>query len=430
MSKRSVVLIAFVLALMHVHAQPAKAQNKAKGPDPKKVGVKVKENFACVLANNPNAFHSVPVPTAYVLLYRYRSAAGASDNSDSIALLNTIIADLAPLTKSYGLYLECMSFNPVPSRNQECLIDISEKSKWINKSNKTDEYFAIYPVVINNQKTPSSILNAGKLTLIGPDGTVLAIASSLGNFHYDPLAAKPENIKGKLLTADKVKQPVQNASVYLVSNNDTLSQAKTDRYGDFELSGSGSYNNTVLKVVPVEKNLSALILATQEGREISQLRKTASGFEYKFIQADIIKLTDMAVSDDISASFKKFAGSGQKELKQIENIDYGLSKYEVSEEAKSVLNKIVMLMNENPGVKLEIISHTDAQGDDASNMELSAKRANAVADFLVSKGIARTRLTATGKGESAIRNRCVNTIDCSEREHRYNRRTEFRFIKT
>jgi len=607
---------------MQTHAQPAKAQSPAKGSEPKKIGDKVKENFACVLANTPNTFHSVPVPTAYVLLYRYRSAAGVSDNSDSIALLNTIIADLAPLTKSYGIYLECMSFNPVPSRNQECLKDVSEKSKWINKSNKTDGYFAIYPVVVNNQKTPSSILNAGKLTLIGPDGTILAIASHLGNFHYDPLAAKPESLKGKplkvdgvekpgakgkgnrlhrgntikkqkisyyvadypratyeipnefhhtllyrymsregvkdnadsimllngivermtpppidaskygpkfitscdlailpvLLNADPkqnsalktdfmqvtkfmkgtkrniyseeiivntepsvdnvlaagklvllsprgeilatsdylsnfnyefkktaarsstikgklltenngVKTPVSDAPVFLLAaNKDTLSKATTDKFGDFELSKGSS--NSVIQAVPKNSNLQTLILATQEGKEISRFRKTATGFEYKLIQADIIKLSDMPVSDDISLSFKKFAGSGQKEMKQIENIDYGLSKYDVSEEAKSVLNKIVTLMNENPGVKLEIISHTDAQGDDASNLELSVKRANAVADFLVSKGIARTRLTALGKGETSIRNRCTNNVECSETEHRYNRRTEFRFIKT
>jgi hypothetical protein len=39
------------------------------------------------------------------------------------------------------------------------------------------------------------------------------------------------------------------------------------------------------------------------------------------------------------------------------------------------------------------------------------------------------RLKAEGKGETEIRNRCINGVDCSDKEHEYNRRTEFKFSK-
>ena len=80
-------------------------------------------------------------------------------------------------------------------------------------------------------------------------------------------------------------------------------------------------------------------------------------------------------------------------------------------------------------VSLEVISHTDALGDDASNLKLSQSRSNTVIDYLVGKGIGRQRLKAIGKGETEIRNRCLNGIECSDKEHEYNRRTEFKFIK-
>jgi peptidoglycan-associated lipoprotein len=62
-------------------------------------------------------------------------------------------------------------------------------------------------------------------------------------------------------------------------------------------------------------------------------------------------------------------------------------------------------------------------------MALSEKRSAFVIDYFVSKGIDRKRLSSIGRGETEIRNRCVNGIDCSDKEHEYNRRTEFKFSK-
>jgi outer membrane protein OmpA-like peptidoglycan-associated protein len=86
-------------------------------------------------------------------------------------------------------------------------------------------------------------------------------------------------------------------------------------------------------------------------------------------------------------------------------------------------------LNENKSYKLDILSHTDAIGDDNSNLELSIKRANAALEYLVSKGIDKNRLKAIGLGETKILNRCINNIICSEKEHEINRRTEFKYTK-
>ena len=88
-----------------------------------------------------------------------------------------------------------------------------------------------------------------------------------------------------------------------------------------------------------------------------------------------------------------------------------------------------IILKNNPKIKLEIKSYTDSQGDDQVNLELSKKRALYVADYLVKNGIEQNKITAIGKGESDIRNRCLNGVSCSDKEHKYNRRTEFNFIK-
>jgi outer membrane protein OmpA-like peptidoglycan-associated protein len=51
-------------------------------------------------------------------------------------------------------------------------------------------------------------------------------------------------------------------------------------------------------------------------------------------------------------------------------------------------------------VNIEVAGHTDSRGSDAYNIKLSQRRAEAVRDYLISKGIAADRLSAKGYGES------------------------------
>ena len=64
------------------------------------------------------------------------------------------------------------------------------------------------------------------------------------------------------------------------------------------------------------------------------------------------------------------------------------------------LNTLVDLMNKYEGAKIAIDGHTDSQGDDAFNMNLSQKRVDSVKNYLMSKGILESRLIATGYGET------------------------------
>ena len=64
------------------------------------------------------------------------------------------------------------------------------------------------------------------------------------------------------------------------------------------------------------------------------------------------------------------------------------------------LNDVVTILNENPSYKVQIDGHTDAQGKDEYNQDLSDRRAASVKAYLAGKGIAETRLSSTGYGET------------------------------
>lgn len=87
----------------------------------------------------------------------------------------------------------------------------------------------------------------------------------------------------------------------------------------------------------------------------------------------------------------------------------------------AILDNVVKVMQDNPEYKLDINGHTDNQGDDKMNMELSQKRADAVKAYLVSKGISASRLTATGFGETLP----IGTNDTPAGRAK-NRRVEFK----
>jgi outer membrane protein OmpA-like peptidoglycan-associated protein len=128
-------------------------------------------------------------------------------------------------------------------------------------------------------------------------------------------------------------------------------------------------------------------------------------------------------------SVNKLNKSTNKKVTVTQNIAYASGQFTLAENSLKIVDEIKVLLENNSAMKLEVISHTDSQGDDNDNLELSIKRSTAVVDYLVLKGIDKSRLTATGKGEKEIRNRCKNDIDCSKKEHAFNRRTEFHFIK-
>lgn len=110
-------------------------------------------------------------------------------------------------------------------------------------------------------------------------------------------------------------------------------------------------------------------------------------------------------------------------------INWNLGSATLTSQAKSLIDtRLMPVLAQNPGVKLEIASHTDSRGSKTSNQDLSERRAQAVVTYLQQKGINSSLLVANGYGENKLMNRCADGVSCTEREHALNRRTQFRLI--
>ena len=112
----------------------------------------------------------------------------------------------------------------------------------------------------------------------------------------------------------------------------------------------------------------------------------------------------------------------------LENIYYDYDESFIREDAQPTLNELSELLTRNPGIRIELGSHTDCRGRDAYNITLSQARAQAAVDYLVQAGISADRLSARGYGETQPVAECI-CERCTEAEHQRNRRTTFRILE-
>lgn len=110
----------------------------------------------------------------------------------------------------------------------------------------------------------------------------------------------------------------------------------------------------------------------------------------------------------------------------LQPIYFEFDRSNITAEGAAELDKLVIVMNEHPNMVIFAKSHTDSRGSDKYNMNLSDRRAKATVQYLISKGIAKDRISGQGFGESEPKVACK---PCNEEQHAQNRRSEFLIVK-
>ena len=120
-----------------------------------------------------------------------------------------------------------------------------------------------------------------------------------------------------------------------------------------------------------------------------------------------------------------------KLLAGLNKIYYDFNKSNIRPDAAIELDKVVKLMMETyPELIIRLEAHTDPVGSDNYNQRLSQARAKSCYDYLISKGVPKSRiLSYKGFGESRLINDCTGKHDCSDEELELNRRTEFPVVQ-
>ncbi len=145
-------------------------------------------------------------------------------------------------------------------------------------------------------------------------------------------------------------------------------------------------------------------LYANETKVLDVPRGLQSGYKHNIFR---IETTDDA--NPIIGNFRIAAGlpdMRNKLLKEGKIISYGIqfdvNSDKVKPESYSTLKEIAGILKDNPTIRIKIVGHTDSDGDEASNLDLSKRRSASVKNELVNKfGIDAGRIDTDGKGESA-----------------------------
>ncbi len=238
------------------------------------------------------------------------------------------------------------------------------------------------------------------------------------------------NIAGRLMAVSGTQVPLPNVALQLVKSNNEVITKKTDENGYFNFTNLKPGENYSFKIDIEEAkkiNTNKIIILDYKGQVLKIISKNDAGFfEYKLLDLERTQLSSITEPDpwdNLTFSIK-----AKKEVSIIENIYYESGAFVVPKSAEPIMDRAIEALKANPKLTLQVESHTDAVAGDEFNLDLSQKRAMSVVDYIQSKGIDKKRLIAKGMGETDLTNRCANGVDCSDAEHKQNRRTVFKLI--
>lgn len=257
--------------------------------------------------------------------------------------------------------------------------------------------------------------------VFGSDTKVIQTAPTVGKWEYTKLANCPSANKEDCVVACYVEQPAKSEAVTITT---LVSDAKTR-----SVSIPGAQNTYRKQVVKTAARMEEVEIPAEYqiihkqvvDRAAQVVEENVPAVTRTVTKSELVKKGGMTVWEEIDC---RLTGSAN-----ILPILWDYNSAQLTPASERIIDEnLVKLMNNKPGIRVEIMSHTDSRGNDDFNMTLSQQRAQSVVNYLVSKGISRSRLVAKGYGETRLKNRCSNGVDCTEAEHQVNRRTEFRIL--
>lgn len=192
---------------------------------------------------------------------------------------------------------------------------------------------------------------------------------------------------------------------------------------------------TNFKDVP-QQGEQILFINQKTGKTLKGISDENGRFNIKLAGPAIYEIKIQTIGDDQDYSTieipKLGPGEGYGKMKltikfelpktfTLDNVLFDTGKSTLKSSSFTELNEVVEVMKLKKKMNIEVAGHTDDVGSDASNMTLSQARADAVRNYLISKGIEANRIIAVGYGETQ-----PVADNTTEEGRKQNRRTEVR----
>lgn len=246
-----------------------------------------------------------------------------------------------------------------------------------------------------------------KITFLGPEKTPLFnTADQLIGMRAAPVSNY------------KTQDTIGMASARLTLLKGVVRDEKTGKFLEATIDLVDNEKNEVLAIFKSNSSTGKYLVTLPSGRNYGMVVR-AAGYLFhseNFLLPEAAEFQEFVLDFDM----KKLEIGSTIALR---NIFFDSDKASLRPESESELNRLIKLLKENPGTRIEIASHTDDQGSSEFNQKLSEQRSATVVAFLISKGVPAKLLSSKGYGESQP----IGPNDTEEGRQK-NRRTEFKVL--
>lgn len=203
-----------------------------------------------------------------------------------------------------------------------------------------------------------------------------------------------------------------NAIVINEYTKETIPSARLDLYDGMENKLNSETTDMNGKgTLMAACNQKHVVQGFKDGFESNAVTVSASKNDVKNITIELRPIESIIVDDKVI----------------LNPILFDLDKSNIKPQAAFELDKLVALMQKYPSMEINVESHTDNRGSDTYNLELSERRAQSTVQYVISKGIDKSRISGKGFGESKPAVDCGD--NCTDEQYHKNRRSEFIIVK-
>jgi outer membrane protein OmpA-like peptidoglycan-associated protein len=280
--------------------------------------------------------------------------------------------------------------------------------------------FDMYYTRLQDDGTWSSPKNLGHPINTKKD-EVGFVVSTDGHLAYFTSDRETKKVGGFDIYYFDLYEEARPKKVIMIKGEVTDEEGEPMKDAKVEISYKNSGESVEVKINGDDGKYAAIIKVEEEQDIMVTVKKEGHSFDTKLIKKEEIAQIKKEETTYIEESIPMEIGKIKVGKSfTIDNILFATNSYDLNVDSKFILDQFIKFLKENPTVTVIIEGHTDDLGDDAQNLTLSQNRANASMNYLISKGISKSRLSSKGYGETKPK-----VKNSSSANRAKNRRTDF-----
>jgi outer membrane protein OmpA-like peptidoglycan-associated protein len=229
-----------------------------------------------------------------------------------------------------------------------------------------------------------------------------------------------KDVRGTIAKSNNQLDVFKSGKLYLFDvYYDSVATTRSNTQGAFTFYDIKLTQDFIIKIDDqvIDNPSDTLALFSNRGEHIATGKLINNGLIFYVPSKLAYKLSDENADESLNGAINQ--------VNVVKNLIFLNNGTSLTPKDEIDLQSIILMLQKNKDLNLNISTHTDSKADEQAAMDLTIRQAKTIKDHLIKKGIAAARIKTLPKGKTAPRKVCKSNTDCSDAEHKQNRRVEF-----